>query len=80
MSKLNNGGNVTVATLVKICEALDCGIEEIMKLTTVCRTHELDANETKGSRYHSALVADSTRGPMTQPNRSVAPDPRTTQS
>lgn len=37
-----------------------------MELTTVCRTRKLDANQTKGSQHDSALVADSTRGPMTQ--------------
>lgn len=33
LSKLNTGGNVTVATLVKICDALDCEIEEIVTIS-----------------------------------------------
>jgi len=49
MSKLSNGGNVTVATLVKICEALDCDIEEIVEITTERKSRKLAANETRGS-------------------------------
>ncbi len=39
MSKLSNGGNVTVATLVKICDALDCDIEEIIAVSRVKNTN-----------------------------------------
>lgn len=30
--KLNTGGNVTVATLVKICNALECDIADIVSV------------------------------------------------
>ncbi|WP_369297995.1 helix-turn-helix domain-containing protein [uncultured Neglectibacter sp.] len=32
MAKLGKGENVTVDVLVRICSALDCGIEDIMEL------------------------------------------------
>ena len=32
MFKLSSGGNVTIATLAKICNALDCELDEIVNL------------------------------------------------
>lgn len=32
MAKLSNGGNVTTATLVKICCVLDCDISDIAEI------------------------------------------------
>ena len=32
INKLNRGENVTTDILVKICEALDCGIDDIMEI------------------------------------------------
>ena len=34
LAKLGKGDNITVAVLVKICEALDCDISDIMELVT----------------------------------------------
>lgn len=34
IAKLGKNENVTVEVLVKICEALDCQIEDIMELTS----------------------------------------------
>lgn len=34
IAKLGKNENVTVEVLVKICSALDCGIEDIMEITT----------------------------------------------
>lgn len=33
IAKLGRGDNVTTAVLVKICEALDCELDEIMELS-----------------------------------------------
>ncbi len=33
LNKLNHGENVNTDTLVKICNALDCKLEDIMELT-----------------------------------------------
>ena len=33
ISKLNHGDNVTTDTLLKICTALDCQIDDIMEIT-----------------------------------------------
>ncbi len=33
INKLNRGDNVNTDTLVKICKALDCRIEDIMEIT-----------------------------------------------
>lgn len=35
MSKLSNGGNVTVATLIKVYDALGCEVHEILELEHV---------------------------------------------
>jgi putative transcriptional regulator len=32
IAKLGKGGNVTTDVLIKICEALECGLEDIMEL------------------------------------------------
>jgi len=32
IAKLGKGGNVTTDVLIKICEALSCGLEDIMEL------------------------------------------------
>lgn len=32
LAKLGKGGNVTTDVLLKICAALDCGIEDIMEI------------------------------------------------
>lgn len=32
ITKMKNGGNVTMETLLKICVALDCKIEDIMEI------------------------------------------------
>ncbi len=32
IAKLGKGGNVTTDVLIKICEALDCKLEDIMEL------------------------------------------------
>lgn len=34
IAKLGKNENVTVEVLVKICAALDCGIDDIMEITT----------------------------------------------
>lgn len=34
LNKLNHGENVNTDTLVKICNALDCKLEDIMELTS----------------------------------------------
>lgn len=34
IAKLGRGDNVTTAVLVKICDALDCELEEIMELSS----------------------------------------------
>lgn len=34
LSKLNRGDNVNTDTLVKICKALDCQIEDIVEITS----------------------------------------------
>lgn len=34
IAKLGRGDNVTTAVLVKICDALDCELDEIMELST----------------------------------------------
>ena len=34
IAKLGRGDNVTTAVLVKICEALDCELDEIMELSS----------------------------------------------
>lgn len=34
IAKLGKNENVTVEVLVKICSALDCGIDDIMEITT----------------------------------------------
>ena len=33
ITKMKNGGNVTTDTLMKICVALECNIEDIMEIT-----------------------------------------------
>ncbi len=32
IAKLGKGGNVTTDVLIKVCEALECGLEDIMEL------------------------------------------------
>lgn len=32
IAKLGKGANVTTDVLIKVCEALDCGLEDIMEL------------------------------------------------
>ena len=33
INKLNNGGNVTVEVIEKICHALDCKVDDILEFT-----------------------------------------------
>lgn len=43
IAKLGRGDNITTDVLVKICDALDCDITDIMELTTDSKENEEDA-------------------------------------
>lgn len=43
IAKLGRGDNITTDVLVKICDALDCDITDIMELTTDRKESEEDA-------------------------------------
>lgn len=40
INKLNRGDNVNTDTLVRICHALNCGLEDIMELVDDSITHQ----------------------------------------
>ena len=46
IAKLGKGGNITTGVLLKICEALDCDISDIMEVVS-------DDDEIKGSKETS---------------------------